>query len=92
MKRKDTLILEKEEGCESEIDLTEESMRIGVFRGIQIPPKYMKYKDFLKRKDLTELFNLNNDKMVRFIKEKLLRLKPREDGADVPGWVYCYYR
>jgi hypothetical protein len=34
MKRKDTLILEKEEGCESEIDLTEESMRIGVFRGI----------------------------------------------------------
>ncbi len=52
----------------------------------------MKYKDFLNRRDLTELFNLTHDKLVRFIKEKLLRLKPRQDGTDITGWVYCYYR
>ena len=52
----------------------------------------MKFKEFLARKELTELFNLNNETMKSFIKEKLLRLKPREDGADIEGWVYCYYR
>jgi len=67
-------------------------MDIGVFKGNNKPAKYMKYKQFIERQDLTGLFNLNHEKNVKFIKEKLLRLRPREDGADIPGWVYCYYR
>jgi hypothetical protein len=90
MKRNDTSILERE-GESEEVDLSSRSMGLGVFKDTK-PPKYMKYKEFLNRRDLTELFNLKNQKMEKFIREKLLRLKPREDGADVPGWVYCYYR
>ena len=29
--------------------------------------------------------------MVQYIKDRLLRLKPKEDG-DIAGWVYVYYR
>ena len=28
---------------------------------------------------------------MQFIKDRLLRLRPRED-ADIEGWVYVYYR
>ena len=29
--------------------------------------------------------------MVRYIKDRLLRLKPSDEN-DIPGWVYVYYR
>ena len=90
LKSKDFSILEQEGS--NEVDITQENLDLSVFKGIDMPKKYMKYKEFLERSELTGLFNLKNDKMVQFIKEKLLRLRPRQDGADIPGWVYCYYR
>lgn len=38
------------------------------------------------------MFDLNNQAQVNFIKDRLLRLKPRDDGGDVEGFVYVYYR
>jgi hypothetical protein len=80
------------EGLENEINQDESSMvlKLGIF-GDQKINKYMKYKEFLKKQELTELFNLNNEVMVQYIKDRLLRLKPKEDG-DIAGWVYVYYR
>lgn len=55
--------------------------------------KYMSYKDFLKQQKFTEIFNLKDERHVRFIKDVLLRLKPREVPVlDLEGWVYVYYR
>ncbi len=51
----------------------------------------MKYKEFIEKQELTELFNLNNPYMITFLKDRLLRLKPQE-ANDIEGWVYCYYR
>ena len=65
-------------------------LKLGIF-GEQKINKYMKYKEFLEKQELTELFNLNNEVMVQYIKDRLLRLKPKEDG-DIAGWVYVYYR
>jgi hypothetical protein len=47
------------EGLLEEIDESSMVINLGIF-GDQKINKYMKYKEFLKRQDLTELFNLNN--------------------------------
>ena len=47
------------EGLLEEIDESSMVVNLGIF-GDQKINKYMKYKEFLKRQDLTELFNLNN--------------------------------
>jgi hypothetical protein len=47
------------EGLLDEIDESSMVINLGIF-GDQKINKYMKYKEFLKRQDLTELFNLNN--------------------------------
>lgn len=47
------------EGLLEEIDESSMVINLGIF-GDQNINKYMKYKEFLKRQDLTELFNLNN--------------------------------
>jgi hypothetical protein len=65
-------------------------LQLGIL-GDQKIEKYLKYKHFIERTDLTELFNLNNEVMVQYIKDRLLRLKPHEE-SDIPGWVYVYYR
>jgi len=51
------------EGLLEEIDESSMVINLGIF-GDQKINKYMKYKEFLKRQDLTELFNLNNKVMV----------------------------
>lgn len=50
----------------------------------------MTYEEFLENPKLAEIFNLNSERVVNYIKERLLLLKPREN--DVQGWVYIYCR
>ncbi|CDW84297.1 UNKNOWN [Stylonychia lemnae] len=50
----------------------------------------MSYEEFQKQQNFAEIFNLNDQKDVRFIQKWLLNYKPRWNDLD--GWIYVYYR
>lgn len=50
----------------------------------------MTYEEFMEKPKLTEIFNLNRQHDINFIKNKLLVFKPRP--TDFSGWIYVYYR
>jgi len=55
------------------------------------PKKHMKYKDFLSKPKLAEIFDTSSEFNQEFLKEGLLRLKPVE-ASELPGFVYIYCR
>ena len=78
------------EECDEPLQENNNSMELKMIGGVKTK-KYIKYEEFLERRDLAELFDLTNAAQIIFIKDRLLRLRPRAE-ADVDGWVYVYYR
>ena len=62
------------------------------FNMMALEPKkgYMTFEEFFARAELREIFNLNKEHDVEFIKKRLLMHQPRH--YDCPGWIYVYYR